>query len=333
MREDLLMKKISIIMPAYNSSRTIGASIQSVISQSYKDWELLVVDDCSKDETKDIVNGIIEKNSGLDIKLYRNPENMGVAYSRNYGVKAAEGDLIAFLDSDDLWTRDKLEKQVKLLGKLGFNEDDFLNDLDYLKTYDEKESEYQNSSDKRASEYLSSTGEKESEYQKLSGKNDLKYQDESIAMNYKKPVLLFTGSSFITSENEKLDYTLHVPGKIGRKELQKQNIISCSSVLVSKELLLNHEFPMIKAPIHEDFVVWIEILKEITYAYGVDEPLLIYRVSDSSKSSQKSKAAVMNWNTYRYVGMGIPESIYYMMCYTVRGLKKWSRIKAQVKKH
>ena len=266
------MKKISIIMPAYNSSRTIGASMQSVISQSYKDWELLVVDDCSKDETKDIVNGIIEKNSGLDIKLYRNPENMGVAYSRNFGVREAEGDLIAFLDSDDLWTRDKLEKQVKLL-------------------------------------------------------ENLRYQDESIAVNYKNPVLLFTGSAFITSKNEKLGYILHIPEKIGRKELQKQNIISCSSVLASKELLLKHEFPVTKAPIHEDFVVWIEILKEIPYAYGVDEPLLIYRVSDSSKSSRKSKAAVMNWNTYRYVGMGIPESIYYMLCYTVRGLKKWSRIK------
>ena len=263
---------VSIIMPSYNTASFIAESIQSVLAQSYKDWELIVVDDCSKDETKYIVNGIIEKNSGLDIKLYRNPENMGVAYSRNFGVREAEGDLIAFLDSDDLWTRDKLEKQVKLL-------------------------------------------------------ENLRYQDESIAVNYKNPVLLFTGSSFITSKNEKLDYILQVPTKIGRKELQKQNIISCSSVLASKELLLKHEFPVTKAPIHEDFVVWIEILKEIPYAYGVDEPLLIYRVSDSSKSSRKSKAALMNWNTYRYVGMGIPESIYYMMCYTVRGLKKWSRIK------
>ena len=90
---------------------------------------------------------------------------------------------------------------------------------------------------------------------------------------------------------------------------------------------------MTEAPIHEDFVVWIEILKEIPYAYGIDETLLVYRVSDNSKSSRKSRAAVMNWNTYRYVGMGIFESIYFMMCYTIRGLRKWSRIKAQIKKH
>ncbi len=259
------MGKISIIMPAYNASKTIEDSIQSVIAQSFKDWELVVVDDCSTDGTADLVNKIIKKNKGHEIKLFSNPENKGVAYSRDFGVKVAEGDLIAFLDSDDLWTQDKLDKQVELLNG-------------------------------------------------LSGQ-----------------VLLFTGSAFMTSVNEKLDYTLHIPEKIGRKELQKQNVISCSSVLASKELLLKHEFPITNNPIHEDFVVWLEILKEIPYAYGIDEPLLIYRVSDSSKSSRKSKAAVMNWNTYRYVGMGFFESLYYMMCYIIRGLKKWSSIKSAMK--
>lgn len=284
---DISMEKISIIMPAYNSSKTIADSIQSVIVQSYKGWELVVVDDCSTDGTAELVNDIIEKNKDLDIKLYRNTENKGVAYSRNFGVKAAEGELIAFLDSDDLWTRDKLEKQISILKN--------------LKGYDDKAS-------------------------KFSG-----YKNTAGNQQFEKPVLLFTGSAFITPENEKLDYTLHVPEKIGREELLKQNLISCSSVLASKELLLKHEFPITESPIHEDFVVWIEILKEISYAYGIDEPLLIYRVSDSSKSSRKSKAAVMNWNTYRYVGMGFFESLYYMMCYTIRGLKKWSRIKSAMK--
>ena len=278
---------ISIIMPAYNSSKTIEESIKSVINQSYKDWELVIVDDCSKDGTVDLVNKIKEKHEDLNIKLYRNPENKGVAFSRNFGVKMAEGNIIAFLDSDDLWTRDKLEKQMKL--------------MEILQNFDDKP--------------LSDSVYKDDVYNEKSG----------------RAVLLYTGSDFITSKDVKLGYTLRVPKKIGRKELQKQNIISCSSVLASKQLLMKHVFPIIEDPIHEDFVVWIEILKEIPYAYGIDEPLLIYRVSDSSKSSRKSKAAVMNWNTYRYVGMGILESIYYMVCYTIRGLKKWSRIKAQIK--
>ena len=278
---------ISIIMPAYNSSKTIEESIKSVINQSYKDWELVIVDDCSKDGTVDLVNKIKEKHEDLNIKLYRNPENKGVAFSRNFGVKMAEGNIIAFLDSDDLWTRDKLEKQMKL--------------MEILQNFDDKP--------------LSDSVYKDDVYNEKSG----------------RAVLLYTGSDFITSKDVKLGYTLRVPKKIGRKELQKQNIISCSSVLASKQLLMKHVFPIIEDPIHEDFVVWIEILKEIPYAYGIDEPLLIYRISDSSKSSRKSRAAVMNWNTYRYVGMGILESIYYMVCYTIRGLKKWSRIKAQIK--
>ena len=278
---------ISIIMPAYNSSKTIEESIKSVINQSYKDWELVIVDDCSKDGTVDLVNKIKEKHEDLNIKLYRNPENKGVAFSRNFGVKMAEGNIIAFLDSDDLWTRDKLEKQMKL--------------MEILQNFDDKPL------------------------------TDSVYNDDVYNEKSGRSVLLYTGSDFITSKDVKLGYTLRVPKKIGRKELQKQNIISCSSVLASKELLMKHVFPIIDDPIHEDFVVWIEILKEIPYAYGIDEPLLIYRVSDSSKSSRKSRAAVMNWNTYRYVGMGILESIYYMVCYTIRGLKKWSRIKAQIK--
>ena len=278
---------ISIIMPAYNSSKTIEESIKSVINQSYKDWELVIVDDCSKDGTVDLVNKIKEKHEDLYIKLYRNPENKGVAFSRNFGVKMAEGNIIAFLDSDDLWTRDKLEKQMKL--------------MEILQNFDDKPL------------------------------TDSVYNDDVYNEKSGRSVLLYTGSDFITSKDVKLGYTLRVPKKIGRKELQKQNIISCSSVLASKELLMKHVFPIIDDPIHEDFVVWIEILKEIPYAYGIDEPLLIYRVSDSSKSSRKSRAAVMNWNTYRYVGMGILESIYYMVCYTIRGLKKWSRIKAQIK--
>lgn len=278
---------ISIIMPAYNSSKTIEESIKSVINQSYKDWELVIVDDCSKDGTVDLVNKIKEKHEDLNIKLYRNPENKGVAFSRNFGVKMAEGNIIAFLDSDDLWTRDKLEKQMKL--------------MEILQNFDDKPL------------------------------TDSVYNDDVYNEKSGRAVLLYTGSDFITSKDVKLGYTLRVPKKIGRKELQKQNIISCSSVLASKELLMKHVFPIIDDPIHEDFVVWIEILKEIPYAYGIDEPLLIYRISDSSKSSRKSRAAVMNWNTYRYVGMGILESIYYMVCYTIRGLKKWSRIKAQIK--
>lgn len=106
---------VSIIMPAYNAEKLISDSIESVLSQTYTNFELLVIDDCSKDQTIDIVEQFIEKDSR--IKLIKKGKNQGVAFARNSGIDIAQGDFIAFLDSDDLWCESKLEKQVKLLNE------------------------------------------------------------------------------------------------------------------------------------------------------------------------------------------------------------------------
>ena len=78
---------------------------------------------------------------------------------------------------------------------------------------------------------------------------------------------------------------------------------------------------------NEDFVIWISILKEGRKAYGVNEPLLIYRIAKSSKSSNKVKAAMMNWNTYRYVGLNPVSALYYECWYIVKGLLKYKNLK------
>tara|TARA_B100000929_G_scaffold281367_1_gene260331 strand:+ start:761 stop:1546 length:786 start_codon:yes stop_codon:yes gene_type:complete len=106
---------VSVIMPAYNSEVFISESIQSVINQTYPNWELLVIDDASSDSTKKIA----EKFSSEDnrIRFFQNSSNSGTHHSRNRGIKAASGDFIAFLDADDLWKPEKLEKQLKILSK------------------------------------------------------------------------------------------------------------------------------------------------------------------------------------------------------------------------
>ena len=78
---------------------------------------------------------------------------------------------------------------------------------------------------------------------------------------------------------------------------------------------------------HEDFAVWLGILKSGKFAYGVDEPLLIYRLSKTSKSGNKFKAAKMNWNTYRYMGLNVFSSFYYECWYIVKGLLKYRNLK------
>lgn len=102
---------VSIIMPSYNTGKFIKESINSVINQTYTNWELIIVDDCSKDNTDEIVNSINDNR----IIYLKNEKNSGAAISRNKALKEAKGRWIAFLDSDDIWKKDKLEKQIKFM--------------------------------------------------------------------------------------------------------------------------------------------------------------------------------------------------------------------------
>ncbi|MCS0231422.1 glycosyltransferase family 2 protein [Vibrio alginolyticus] len=104
---------VSIIMPSYNSDGTILESIQSVLSQTYKNWELIIVDDRSTDNTWQVIQTYADKYD--NIRVYQNKENLGAGASRNFAIKKARGRFIAFLDSDDLWTEDKLAEQIPFM--------------------------------------------------------------------------------------------------------------------------------------------------------------------------------------------------------------------------
>ena len=103
---------ISIIMAANNAEKTIEQAINSVLRQTYTDFELLVVNDCSKDRTVELVKSIAAKDSR--VRLISNVKNSGVSYTRKHGLEEAKGSWIAILDSDDAWAPEKLEKQVTL---------------------------------------------------------------------------------------------------------------------------------------------------------------------------------------------------------------------------
>lgn len=246
---------VSVVMPAWNAEKTLEDSVRSVLCQTEENWELLIVDDASSDGTWEKILALSEADSR--IRAVRNETGRGAGPTRNRGVELARAEWVAFLDSDDLWTGDKLSRQL------------------------------------------------------------------ALAEAFPETELFYTGSGFIGASGEKLDYVLHVPEKIDRRQLLRQNLISCSSVLARRELLLR--FPMQNGrALHEDFVTWIRILETQPYARGVDEPLLLYRLSENSKSSNKLRAAKMNWNAYRAAGLGIPESLYYMGWYTLRGLRKYA---------
>ena len=108
---------VSIIMPSYNTVNFIGESINSVLNQSYSNWELIIVDDCSSDNTEEVVKKYLHDKR---IKYLKNKKNLGAALSRNKALKIARGRWIAFLDSDDLWSQKKLEKQINFMKKNNF---------------------------------------------------------------------------------------------------------------------------------------------------------------------------------------------------------------------
>ena len=102
---------VSIIMPSYNTARFIAETINSVLNQTHQNWELIIVDDCSKDDT----DRVVAQFSDTRIRYLKNEKNSGAAVSRNKALREAKGRWVAFLDSDDMWMPEKLEKQIAFM--------------------------------------------------------------------------------------------------------------------------------------------------------------------------------------------------------------------------
>lgn len=107
---------VSIIMPSYNTGKFIAESIKSVLAQTYQDFELIIVDDCSTDDTEEVVKSFNDSR----IIFIKNETNSGAAVSRNRALREAKGKWIAFLDSDDLWMPQKLELQLNFMKENGY---------------------------------------------------------------------------------------------------------------------------------------------------------------------------------------------------------------------
>ena len=250
---------VSVIMPAYNSARTLEDAASSVLEQTYENIELLIADDDSSDDTSEICQALASKDSRVHV--ITNTSNQGALKTRLKAIREAKGEWIAFLDSDDLWKPDKLSKQLALRNDTGCD-------------------------------------------------------------------LVYTGSSFIDENGQPYEWILHVPERTEYKQLLKQNIISNSSVLVKKDLFVrfapdNED----KHDMHEDFACWLGMLRAGHTARGIDEPLITYRLSKSSISGNKLKAYSMNMYTYKYVGLGFFSRLYYQMCYSVNGIKKYRHLR------
>jgi len=243
---------VSIITPNYNASKFVSETIESVISQTYENWELIIVDDCSTDDSVTIIEGFIKMDSR--IKLLTLDVNSGPAISRNKGIDTCVGSFMTFIDSDDLWLPNFLETSLKYIKK--------------------------------------SQGFVFSSYHRF---------DENLNPMYK---------DFI------------VPKRVTYSDILKTNSISCLTAFIDVDRLGKLKMPEILY--RQDMGLWLQYLKNIDYAFGVKEPLAIYRIRKTSHSRNKFNLIKHQWNFYRNTEkLSVPHSIYYFSLWFFYGFKKY----------
>lgn len=245
----ILMLKVSIITPLYNCSEYLEQAIQSVVSQTYQDWEMIMVDDFSTDKSIEIAQRYAAEDSR--IKVLQLEKNSGAAVARNTAIEAAAGRFIAFLDSDDKWLPHKLETQIQFM------------------------------------------------------------QDNDVAFSY--------------AAYEKINEQGNAVGKVGVPErityydLLKVCSIGCLTAVYDTQKLGKIYMPLIRK--RQDLGLWLRILKQIPYAYGVQEVLGQYQLRSDSISANKLSAAQFTWKLYREVEkLNIFKASYFFAQYAVNGV-------------
>lgn len=244
---------VSIITPTYNSEAFILQTIQSVQNQTYENWEMIIVDDCSTDNTANLVIEQSQKDSR--ITFIRLNINSGPAKARNAGIEKVSGKYITFLDADDIWFPKFIQTSI-----------------------------------------------------------------ETILKNQ----VFFVFSSYRRS-NEELEFVYSdfiVPQKVTYTDILKTNSISCLTAFIDIEKLGKKRMPDIFK--RQDMGLWLQYLKEIPFAYGIQEPLAIYRIRENSLSRNKSKLLKYQWQFYREVEhLSVVQSCYYMLNWMYKGFIKY----------
>lgn len=251
---------ITVIIPAYNCEKFIEQALESAVSQRVEaDLEILVIDDCSTDATGEKVQQFISRQQAgtffkREVSYLKNSTNLGVAETRNTGIRKAKGEYVAFLDGDDWWDSEKLKKQLSLIVE-------------------------------------------------------------------KKGVLVYTGRELMQPSGEPAGKVIFVPTSTDYHSLLRTNCIPCSSVLMKTEVA--REFYMCHDELHEDYILWLRVLKKYGKAYGINEPMLKSRLSEGGKSRNKLKSAKMHYGVYKFMGIPTWKAVWLFGCYAWNGVRKY----------
>jgi teichuronic acid biosynthesis glycosyltransferase TuaG len=253
---------VSIVTPVYNAEKYLEATLDSVLKQTYLDWEhLLVIDANTSDRSLEIA----KRYAGRDprYRILQSPNYKGVANNRNAGIDTSRGQYIAFLDADDLWLPEKLTTQIKF-------------------------------------------------------------------MNETKTPMSCHEFTPIDNNGHKSGPTRTVPQEIKFDTLLEDNAIGCTTAMLRRDFLGNRRFQQIK---HEDFALWLTLLRDGAVAKGIQKELALYRVTGSSLSGNKLKSAIWRWKVYRFIGLPLGYCLQLMAKYALYSLGKRVGILSWVRKH
>lgn len=244
---------VSVIMPVHNDEKYLHESISSVIAQSYKDWELIIVDDCSTDGSTTIIDEYCKRDNRIKALKTDIPSG-SPAIPRNIGISNANGRYISFLDSDDKWNSTKLLRQIECM---------------------------------RNNEGIAIVY---SNYRKMD-------EDGCLHKN-----------------------TIYAPHSVDYKRLLCGNVIGCLTALYDTRIIGKQYFPQCG---HEDYVLWLSLLRNGEIALNTNTEEALYRVRNTSVSSNKYRAMLWQWNVYRFEEhLGLIKSAYYFINYAIRAYNK-----------
>lgn len=244
---------LSIIIPVYNAEKYIGTTLNSIYEQTYKNFEIILVDDCSSDNSAEIIKE--EMNRHSEIVYHLQEKNMGAAVARNTALSIAKGRYVAFLDSDDIWKPEKTEKQLRLL------------------------------------------------------------EEKDCAFS-------FTAIEMIDDNGEIVKKKRKVKEKVNYKFLLHNTMIPTSSVIIDRNKTGDFTMPLRRSG--QDYATWLQLLRDGTIAYGINEALVQYRVGHKSLSSNKFKSIKQVWEIQtRDEHINKFSAFFNVICFGFNALKKY----------
>lgn len=245
---------VSIVMPAYNSADFIEETITSVQAQTYPHWELLVVDDCSTDATQQVVEGLAQADAR--IRYERLERNSGAAMARNRAMALAQGSYMAFLDSDDLWHPEKLQRQMRFMTTRGIR-------------------------------------------------------------------LCCTSYEQVDEQGAPTGKVIRAPRRVGYNRLLLDCPVGNSTVMYDVSQLGRFEVPNIRK--RNDDALWLRMLRQEKYIWGMPDVLMSYRLRGDSISANKLSLVKYHWMLYRQIEhLSVIRSVFHL---SVWGLIKILRVK------